>query len=89
MCLAVGKLHIPLHMFILIELASAYVFQNHQYFIRVVTKIDFSGITKNCSSALVTIYDQLSLNMASQKEQLVLANIHKFALEASRRPHMI
>ena len=34
------------------------------------------------------IYDQHSLNTASQKKPLVLANIDNFALEASRGPYM-
>ena len=48
----------------------------------------FYGITKNCKFALTPTYAQHSLNMASQKKQLVLDNIDNFALEASMRPHM-
>ncbi len=81
-------MHIPVQMFMLTELASTYDFQNHQYYCRGVAKFDFSGISKNCSFALMTIYDQHSLNMASQKKPLVLANIDNLALEASIRPHM-
>ena len=63
-------------------------FQNHWFRWGGVAKNDFSGMSKNCSFALMTTYAQHSLNMASQKKPLVLANIDNFALEASIRPHM-
>ena len=81
-------MHILGRFFILAELASTYVFQNHQYYCRGVAKNDFPGISKNSSFALMTIYDQHSLNMAFQKRPLVLAHIAIFDHEASRGPHM-
>ena len=52
-------------------------FQNHWYFIRVVTKKYFSRITKNCSFALEPTYDQHSLNLAPfQKPSKTLIILH-------------
>ena len=62
-------------------------FENHWYFSRCIAKNDVSWIAEECSFALTTTYAQHSLNMASQKKPLVLANIDNFAIEPSMRPH--
>ena len=65
--LAGGKVHNPVPIFILAELASTCAFQNHQYYCRGVAKIDFCEKVKNCYFALMATYGQHGLNTTFRK----------------------